>query len=212
MSNPAAPSMAAHTTLPQRPRVKRLYHTWPSKTVPRSHFEDFLREIGESSQLHQLCCLPRQACTADHHVHEHLTSTSTSASAGLPEPGGLPPLQRQGGQARHSRRGTTLSIASVRSSRSRCLSLLTPPILGSSWPSHTLKTDPVSAIDLESHPASGSYFTVDDVEQSLRGLLIHGKQRSSSPPRPDDLNVHPQPRVLLRFAFNRSLLGGTGDP
>lgn len=39
---------------------QRIHHTWHGELATRSHFEDFMREIGVDAQLTHLCCVPRQ--------------------------------------------------------------------------------------------------------------------------------------------------------
>ncbi|OBZ68791.1 hypothetical protein A0H81_11360 [Grifola frondosa] len=58
----ASTSSAAvnYRTMPERhPPPKRAYNTWPGTEPARSHFEDFLREIGATTQAYHLCCVPR---------------------------------------------------------------------------------------------------------------------------------------------------------
>ncbi|GBE84934.1 hypothetical protein SCP_0701160 [Sparassis crispa] len=52
-------SSKSHST--SRPAAKRSHHTWPRYTAPRTHFEDFLREIGAPAHSCNLCCVPKQA-------------------------------------------------------------------------------------------------------------------------------------------------------
>ena len=40
--------------------LQRVHHTWHGETPYRSHFEDFMREIGVDAQATHLCCVPRQ--------------------------------------------------------------------------------------------------------------------------------------------------------
>ena len=65
---------------------QRASHTWPGNGMPesRSHFEDFLREIGASTDCASVCCVPRpseylwptyHSHRKAHHPHSHRTKT-----------------------------------------------------------------------------------------------------------------------------------------
>ncbi|KAI0648072.1 hypothetical protein C8Q79DRAFT_551536 [Trametes meyenii] len=65
--------MASTTTVHvPRPTVKRASRTWPGDATARSHFEDFLREIGVDSEAEHLCCKG----TSSHNRHPNRASTA----------------------------------------------------------------------------------------------------------------------------------------
>ncbi|GJE97140.1 zinc finger MYND domain-containing protein [Phanerochaete sordida] len=45
----------------RRPGLVRVRHTWHGETSHRSHFEDFMREIGVNAEEIHTCCVPRPA-------------------------------------------------------------------------------------------------------------------------------------------------------
>ena len=76
-------SLNALSLIPCLISVQRTHFTWPMRSSSRSHFEDFLREIGESAPEHHLCCVPRHQ-TSRGHAHEHHIHASSSSSSSIP--------------------------------------------------------------------------------------------------------------------------------
>ncbi|KAI0770315.1 hypothetical protein C8Q74DRAFT_890959 [Fomes fomentarius] len=161
-----ASSSLRNTSIP-RPTVKRAAHTWPGNSATRNHFEDFLREIGASSETaHLLCCIPRPSATPCAHAHLHKRSRATSKprSTSKPQdetrvsdddacphvPPSMPP--------RPETRGRTLSTIKVSGTLTSGL-----PI--------SLKSPAPSAIDLENHDASGNYSYFSSARDTLLSCM-----------------------------------------
>ncbi|KAI0086504.1 hypothetical protein BDY19DRAFT_995794 [Irpex rosettiformis] len=62
MAHPStSKAMATQVHNHSRPGLTSKHHTWHGPVTYRSHFEDFMIEIGEDPKQAHLCCMPRQA-------------------------------------------------------------------------------------------------------------------------------------------------------
>ncbi|KAH9841557.1 uncharacterized protein C8Q71DRAFT_737622 [Rhodofomes roseus] len=161
----------AASSFSKRPAVKRTHHTEPTLPKPRSHFEDFLREIGESSEMHHLCCNPRQGCLSRHTPERprHARSASEALASSQVTRGRL--TAKEASAARTARM-QTVSPQSTTTSTSTKSSTLFAPALKTPV---SLKVEAALAIDLHVHealqppdlPRPSSY----DAKRTLRKLL-----------------------------------------
>ncbi|KAI0754955.1 hypothetical protein C8Q80DRAFT_1266486 [Daedaleopsis nitida] len=158
-----------HASLP-RPAVKRAPHTMPGAHTARNHFEDFLREIGESKEAAQfLCCVPRPSGVPCAHVHLHKVSSSIADlkarsssrlrdEATSSEQEVVPRAPLPTSHLRPETRGRTLSFPKVSGT------------LTSGRPV-SLKSPALSSIDLENHDAAGNYSYFSTARDSLLSCM-----------------------------------------
>ncbi|KAI0335916.1 hypothetical protein GY45DRAFT_1350624 [Cubamyces sp. BRFM 1775] len=142
-----------------RPAVKRASRTWPGDATARSHFEDFLREIGADMESTHLCCKGEcgLACTSPHpHVHAHHGSTTSIGSKARSSPSraqSKAPATSQG----PSRRSTIMGQAQSAGTRGRAISSPKALALKTSAIPIPPKSPALSYIDLENHDATPTY-------------------------------------------------------
>ncbi|KAF9808519.1 hypothetical protein IEO21_07850 [Rhodonia placenta] len=205
-------STTASSSAVRRPTTKRAYHTWHSKATeqPRSHFEDFLLEIGASSQAQHLCCMPRQVGT-DRPLRGHRRMTtsvetrrqsSDNARDLSPNKGSRVPMRGR------RREPIVISTASYAGHRTPHPLMLHALEVGGA--TSLFKVEASSAVNFQTYDAVDSYFSVDISHSSLRSLLgpdAHDEQQLPLPRR----DVYDDALFLPRFVFHCSLIGGTGD-
>ncbi|KAI0632107.1 hypothetical protein C8Q77DRAFT_1158778 [Trametes polyzona] len=149
-----------------RPTVKRASHTWPGDATRRSHFEDFIREIGADPESMHLCC---KGTSPHPHAHPH-THAHAHAHAHLRQ-GSTPSLASKArsstDKARASPEGTGRRAAThdgqSRPSSIRGRTMSTPRLAGSIVP----KSPALSYIDLENHDATPSYNHLSSARDAL---------------------------------------------
>ncbi|KAH9942874.1 hypothetical protein B0H21DRAFT_505927 [Amylocystis lapponica] len=169
-------TMSASSSSVQRPVAKRAAHTWPIPAMTRNHFEDFLKEIGATTEACHLCCIPRQG-SPTHHSHERKASASAKARVS-----GSASRTRQldhrdhGASASHERPrpvlGSTPSPSSTSSPpRNRVPSLpIAVPLVLSGHPSRS-KSGPLSALNTQNCEALRPPSRLFSAQESLRSLL-----------------------------------------
>ncbi|CAL1713095.1 unnamed protein product [Somion occarium] len=64
------------------PGVKRSHHTWHSPTTGRSHFEDFMLEIGADPRVAHVCCVPRPDVMSAYHASKESKANSIAIHKG----------------------------------------------------------------------------------------------------------------------------------
>ncbi|KAI0372143.1 hypothetical protein BV20DRAFT_1050914 [Pilatotrama ljubarskyi] len=163
-----------------RPTVKRAALTWPGDATRRSHFEDFLREIGADPESMYLCC---KGTSPHPHVHGHMRHGSTP-SFGFKARSSP---SRAFDKARASPEGT---------SRRPTVETQTRPVLNrgrttsstkvSSAPSPSIpipsKSPALSYIDLDSPDATPTYNHFSSARDALR-LFVGGTSVDERPSR-----------------------------
>lgn len=181
-------STTASSSAVRRPTTKRAYHTWHSKATeqPRSHFEDFLLEIGASSQAQHLCCMPRQVGT-DRPLRGHRRMTtsvetrrqsSDNARDLSPNKGSRVPMRGR------RREPIVISTASYAGHRTPHPLMLHALEVGGA--TSLFKVEASSAVNFQTYDAVDSYFSVDISHSSLRSLLgpdAHDEQQLPLPRR-----------------------------
>ncbi|KZT73791.1 hypothetical protein DAEQUDRAFT_354352 [Daedalea quercina L-15889] len=151
-----------------RPAVKRSYHTWPTTSRPRSHFEDFLHEIGESSEVHHLCCNPRQAHLRRYHTPERPRRGHSTCEALVHHSTLRGRLTTKEANATRSTRVQTLSRESTAlSAHTRGSSLFVPALQTPS----SLKGNAVLAVDPEVYEGHRPPDLIRTFSQTAEGRL-----------------------------------------
>ncbi|OSD07238.1 hypothetical protein PYCCODRAFT_1422034 [Trametes coccinea BRFM310] len=149
-----------------RPSPKRASHTWPGTATVRSHFEDFLREIGADVESTHLCCRGTSPHPHGHSRHASTRSKETKApsSSKAYDKASASPL----GAARRPniavqtrpvhKRGRTMSSPRVSEITSPTLPI--PP-----------KSPALSSIDLENHDATATYTYFSSARNALLAFV-----------------------------------------
>ncbi|PCH40086.1 hypothetical protein WOLCODRAFT_150132 [Wolfiporia cocos MD-104 SS10] len=148
------------------PAVKAsLDYAWSSNARPRSHFEDFLHEIGASAQAHHLCCMPRQSCMSKQHTAGHKRTQSISAINVASEAD-----RRRATSDQPVARSRPISPGSFSSSSSPIdLPRRVSRFLAGS-PFDSYKADPSIALDKHNHNANDDCFNIP-VRQKRQSTL-----------------------------------------
>ncbi|EIW59476.1 uncharacterized protein TRAVEDRAFT_46782 [Trametes versicolor FP-101664 SS1] len=159
--------MASTAVHMPRPTVKRAALTWPGDSTRRSHFEDFLREIGADPDSTHLCCKG----TSPHphgHVHTHKGSTTSLGSKARLSP------SRTGDKARASPEGASghhhhHSQTQGRTAMARGRTMSTPRVAAPMSPAIPIapKSPALSYIDLETHDATPSFNYLSSARDAL---------------------------------------------
>ncbi|KAI0354948.1 hypothetical protein OH77DRAFT_373272 [Trametes cingulata] len=163
-----------------RPTVKRAALTWPGDATRRSHFEDFLREIGADPESMHLCC---KGTSPHPHGHGHMrhgstpslgskarSSPSRAADKARASPEGTSRRPTVETQTRPSfARGRTMSSTRVASALSPSIPI--PP-----------KSPALSYIDLDSPDATPTYNHFSSARDALR-LFVGGTPVDERPSR-----------------------------
>ncbi|KAI0917165.1 hypothetical protein AcV5_007711 [Taiwanofungus camphoratus] len=181
----ASSSKSLTSSPDQYSSAKRPHPTWPTNMTTRTHFEDFLQEIGVSAEAQHLCCVPRQGHISEHHAPGHKASTPPSAtkvSSGHPRQchRRRPEVQGASHSDRSSRREKESSMSSALLSEGGISRMsIVHPIKIDGYP-RSLKTKPLWALDMQNHAGSKSYDSSISAQESLRSLLeqSHDEQRS----------------------------------
>ncbi|KAI0652784.1 hypothetical protein C8Q70DRAFT_763767 [Cubamyces menziesii] len=146
-----------------RPAVKRASRTWPGDATARSHFEDFLREIGADMDSTHLCC---KGTSPHPHVHTHHGSTTSIESKARSSPSraqGKAPAASQG----PTRRSTIIGQTQLAGARGRAISSPKAPALKTSAIPIPPKSPALSYIDLENHDATPTYHYFSSARDAL---------------------------------------------
>ncbi|OCH91842.1 hypothetical protein OBBRIDRAFT_791817 [Obba rivulosa] len=164
-----------------RPPPKRSPHTCP-RAATRSHFEDFMREIGVSTQVHPLCCVPRQVSPHRHSERTLVASPSETISlskASSMGRNGIMRVTKPTGTLEQPSRDRTMSSGTMVSMRSTIstLSIACGHKNGNSR-SH-IKTAPLSEVDIENQHLLPVHAPLRSAQASLRSVL--GVQRKERP-------------------------------
>ncbi|KAI0761956.1 hypothetical protein BD413DRAFT_485015 [Trametes elegans] len=135
-----------------RPTAKRASRTWPGDATVRSHFEDFLHEIGADVEETLLCCKGTSPHPHGHHGHTRKGSTASKARSSP---------SRAHDKARASTGGTShySTVKGSASSRGRTMSIPSmsvPP-----------KSPALSSIDLENHDATATHHYLSSARDAL---------------------------------------------
>ncbi|KAI0670803.1 hypothetical protein C8Q78DRAFT_974723 [Trametes maxima] len=164
-----------------RPTVKRASRTWPGDATARSHFEDFLREIGADPEAEHLCC---KGTSPHPHVHSHMHKGST-ASMG-PKSRSSPTRAHDKARASPEEGSRRLSTASQERraiprgrrspSSSRASSLMSPSLPVAP------KSPALSCVDLENHDAAPTYNHLASARDVLL-ILTGGSPADERPSR-----------------------------
>ncbi|KAI0822269.1 hypothetical protein BC628DRAFT_1421950 [Trametes gibbosa] len=170
-----------------RPTVKRAALTWPGDTTRRSHFEDFLREIGADPESTHLCCKgtsPHPHAHPQAHAHGHRGSTTSLASKARSTSKVLDKAHTSPeGEGRRSVNG-----AHTRPASTRARTISTPRLYGTMTPALPIapKSPAISHIDLENHDAAPSYnclYSARDALLTVVGSTTVDERPSRSPIR-----------------------------
>ncbi|KAI0712181.1 hypothetical protein C8Q76DRAFT_479933 [Earliella scabrosa] len=156
-----------------RPTVKRAAYTWPGNAASRTHFEDFLREIGETSQAAQfLCCIPRSSATPCAHAHLHKRSSSTVGSKARSSSRAYD-KSRASDEEASPRAPVSSPLRPDLEARGRTRTVSSPRVSGTltSGLPVSLKSPALASIDLEAHDASASYSYLSSARDSLLSCI-----------------------------------------
>ncbi|TFK91110.1 hypothetical protein K466DRAFT_342874 [Polyporus arcularius HHB13444] len=156
------------TSLP-RPIVKRANQTWPGHSSSRNHFEDFLKELGSTTEIAHLCCIPRPNGPPCAHAQMRKRSTSNVRSKARSSSRAADKVRASGieeeaspmtltGSPRPEIRGRTMSSPKVSGQLTTGM-----PV--------SLKSPALSSIDIESHDASATYHYLASARDSLLSFI-----------------------------------------
>ncbi|KAI8978682.1 hypothetical protein BD414DRAFT_115410 [Trametes punicea] len=174
-----------------RPTTKRASHTWPGDATVRSHFEDFLREIGADVESTHLCCKGTSPHPHDHIRHGSTHSRAPKARASSHAHGKV----RASGQAgsRHPTVDAQVrpadkpgrAISSAKASGIMIPALPIPP-----------KSPARSSIDLQNHDATATYNYFSSARDALLTFMGHtpADESSCDPTRTSFRGRVPSPR------------------
>ncbi|KAH9854671.1 hypothetical protein C2E23DRAFT_725990 [Lenzites betulinus] len=151
-----------------RPTVKRAALTWPGDASRRSHFEDFLREIGADPESTHLCCKgtsPHPHAHPHTHAHDHRGSTTSLASKTRSTSKVFDKTRASPeGEGRRPNNG-----AHTRPASTRARTMSTPRVSRTMSPALPVapKSPALSYIDLEGHDAAPSYTYLSSARDAL---------------------------------------------
>ncbi|RPD62412.1 hypothetical protein L226DRAFT_532580 [Lentinus tigrinus ALCF2SS1-7] len=162
-------STSTRTASLRRPAVKRANYTWPGDASSRTHFEDFLKELGSTDEIAHLCCIPRSNGIPCAHAHMRRRSASNVGSKARSS-------SRAASKARASPIEEEVSPKALTESlrpqiRGRTMS--SPKVSGqlTSGLPVSLKSPALSSIDIENHDASATYNYLASARDSLLSFM-----------------------------------------
>ncbi|KAI9058340.1 hypothetical protein FKP32DRAFT_1669228 [Trametes sanguinea] len=149
-----------------RPTPKRSSHTWPGTATVRSHFEDFLREIGADVESTHLCC---RGTSPHPHGHSHHASNKSDESKARSSSRAY---DKASASPLGATRRPTINVQ-TRSAHKRGRTMSSPRTLEITSPTLPIppKSPALSSIDLKNHDATATYNYFSSARNALLAFV-----------------------------------------